>query len=198
MRHHPPSDRSLPSVTGTLLERIRDGDDAAWTTLSERYVPLVYHWCREAGLQEADAADIVQNVFRIVARRLNTFRSEHGGASFTAWLWSIARNELRGHYRQAARRPEAAGGSAATLQIQQAPDWIDDETINAPALHLLLRQAMRLVQSDFEPQTWQAFWRTAVGGEPATEVAAALHMSPTAVRQAKYRVLCRLRQEMES
>ena len=62
---------------------------------------------------------------------------------------------------------------------------------------LLTRKALELIQPEFEDRTWRAFWRMAVDDRPAAEVAVELEMTPHAVRQAKYRVLHRLREEMD-
>jgi RNA polymerase sigma-70 factor (ECF subfamily) len=55
---------------------------------------------------------------------------------------------------------------------------------------------LHLLREEFEPQTWQAFWRTAVDGQPATAVAVELGMSAAAIRKAKSRILHRLRLEL--
>ena len=49
------------------------------------------------------------------------------------------------------------------------------------------------LKADFSDRVWQAFWRTAIDGVSAREVADELKMTPHAVRQAKARVLRRLR-----
>ena len=61
---------------------------------------------------------------------------------------------------------------------------------------VLLRRCCDLVRAEFHNRTWQAFWRTAVEGKPAPEVADELGMSPVAVRVAKSRVLQRLREAL--
>ncbi len=58
------------------------------------------------------------------------------------------------------------------------------------------RRAVELVRAEFEPRTWEAWWKTAVEGRPAADVAAELGMSLAAVYKAKSRVLLRLRQEL--
>ena len=63
------------------------------------------------------------------------------------------------------------------------------------ALDDVLR-AIDLLRPEFSEQTWQAFWRTAVEGQPAVEAAQELGMSPGAVRVAKCRVLHRLRADL--
>ena len=56
--------------------------------------------------------------------------------------------------------------------------------------------ALELVRGEFEPQTWTAFWRCAMDGDAAADIATEMGVSPAAVRKAKSRVLLRLRQEV--
>ena len=58
-------------------------------------------------------------------------------------------------------------------------------------------RVMKLIRAEFEDHTWRAFWRSAVEGHSTAEIAGDLGMSKGAVRQAKYRVLQRLREELE-
>ena len=60
----------------------------------------------------------------------------------------------------------------------------------------LTDRAMEVVKGEFQPATWQAFWRTAIDGTPAAEVGAGLGMSAGAVYVAKSRVIARLREEV--
>src|SRR5262245_12114895 len=88
-----------PGVTSlTLLERVRAADPEAWRRLVELYGPVVQRWCRRAGLQESDTADVMQEVFRSVAVRVSQFRREQARDSFRAWLWTITRNKVRDHF----------------------------------------------------------------------------------------------------
>ena len=61
---------------------------------------------------------------------------------------------------------------------------------------ILSRRAVELVRAEFEKRTWEAWWKTAVEGRPAADVAAEMGMSFAAVYKAKSRVLLRLRQEL--
>jgi RNA polymerase sigma-70 factor (ECF subfamily) len=70
----------------------------------------------------------------------------------------------------------------------------DDEEHSA-VVQVYLR-ALEQVRAQFQAQTWQAFWRTAVDGVSPAEVVGELGMSLAAIRQAKSRVLRRLKQEM--
>ena len=74
------------SVASSLLLRLRADDPAAWRGLLHLYGPLVYRWCRRAGVGPEDARDVGQEVFRTVARKLADFRRDRAGDSFRGWL----------------------------------------------------------------------------------------------------------------
>ena len=58
----------IPLTRASLLVRLRDpGDNAAWGEFIDLYVPLVYGYARKQGLQDADAADLAQEVLSAVA-----------------------------------------------------------------------------------------------------------------------------------
>ena len=58
------------------------------------------------------------------------------------------------------------------------------------------QRALSLVQPQFEERTWKAFWRVMVENETPAEIAAEMGITANAVRQAKSRVLRRLKEEM--
>jgi RNA polymerase sigma-70 factor, ECF subfamily len=192
------------STSTSLLERVRQRDGDAWSRMARLYAPLVYRWARQGGLQASDAADVVQNVFLAVASHIDGFSKDQPSATFRGWLWTIARNQIRLFYRQQRGRPQATGGTDAQIALHDVPEgnvlkWLDDEIEPAgdDARQRLTLRALESVRNDFQAQTWQAFMRLAVDGRPAAEVAAELGMTPAAVRQAKYRILCRLHDELQ-
>ena len=187
-----PSDRP---TSLTLLGRIRDRDEEAWRRLVHLYGPLVDRWCSHRGVRGQDADDIRQEVFQAVATGLDGFRKDRPGDTFRGWLRGITRFKLHDHFRRVQGQPEAQGGTDAHHQFQQiAEQDLPDDT--ADDLGGLYRRALELVRSEFEAQTWDAFWRVAVEGQAPTDVAASLGVTPAAVRKAKSRVLLRLRQEI--
>jgi RNA polymerase sigma-70 factor (ECF subfamily) len=192
-------DSSTTSIS--LLDAARGNDQVAWQQLCDVYTPLAYSWIRKARLQDSDAADLIQNVFRIVAANLNKFHRDRPGDTFRGWLWTITRNELRTWYRARASRPDQAkGGTDVQMRLAEIPDWIVTDTTlqeidpDDTAEQILVRRAAKLIERDFQPNTWQAFWRATVEGESAVEIAKDLGMTAGAVRQAKLRVLVRLRE----
>ena len=188
-----------PSLTSTsLLQRIRLQDPDAWQRLVALYGPLVYGWCRRWGLQQCDAQDIVQEVFRAVAGGIDGFQRDGESATFRGWLWTITRNKASTFFVQRGRRPQVVGGTDLQIRLAEIPEQYPDESLSEEAsveTTGLMQRTLDVVRGDFEERTWRAFLRTAVDGAGAAEVAAELKMTVRAVRQAKYRVLQRLREE---
>ncbi len=199
-----PDLRPGTTTSPSLLLRLRRSEPEAWERLVALYSPLVYAWCHRAGLQDADAADVFQEVFRAVAAHLASFRKERPSDSFRAWVHVIARRKIADFYRSRGRRVEGAGGTTAQallVQIEAPAPGSEVEDV-APAgeeetdARQLLRHALEMIRGQVEERTWQAFWWTVVEERPTSDVARELSMSPGAVRVARFRVLERLRDEV--
>jgi RNA polymerase sigma-70 factor (ECF subfamily) len=182
----------------TLLQGLWSNDQAAWRRLVNLYEPLVTKWCQRGGLTFEDARDLTQEVFRRVAEHIATFRRDQPGQSFRKWLKTITLNLVRNHLRDRAGQPRATGGEEQQLAAAQWEDRLaeDDSTdqLRQERLEVLYR-ALQAVQGDFSTTTWIAFRRTAIDGEAAVDVARELNLTAKAVRQARCRVLSRLRAE---
>jgi RNA polymerase sigma-70 factor, ECF subfamily len=195
-----PDDISLggPGATSLgLLDRARANDAAAWGRLTRLYEPLVDHWCAAAGLQPADAADVRQEVFLAVARRVGEFRRGPDGGSFRGWLRVITRTKVADHWRRLAG-DRGAGGTTALERLRELPADAPPDG-DAPALaeelRVLHRRALDLLEATVEPRTWRAFRGVVVDGRPPADVAAEEGLTVNAVYLAKARVLARLRAE---
>lgn len=183
----------------TLLEKVRSQHPESWDRLVELYGPLVYHWCSRANLATEDASDVFQEVFQAVAAHINRFQKDHEQGSFRGWLRTIASNKIRDHFRKQAKQAVAQGGTDAQMHLQDLPDPLVDvnESEEETVLQQSLRDALEWVRGDFQPGTWQAFWESQIEGRETLEIAEKLNMTPAAVRKAKYRVLRRLREELQ-
>src|SRR5262245_46428727 len=78
------------STSPSLLRRVAQGptDQAACACFVERYAPRIYGWCRQWGLQEADAQDVTQDVLLLLAEKMRTFNYAPAG-SFRGWLRAL-------------------------------------------------------------------------------------------------------------
>jgi RNA polymerase sigma-70 factor (ECF subfamily) len=183
----------------TLLEQVKRGDPYAWERLLKLYRPLVLWWCRGKVRPREDAEDVAQEVFETVFRRIDEFTKQPERGGFRAWLRAIAYHKVGDYWRRVRDRPAAAGGSDAQERLAEVPDALGDDSAADPDPSercILLRSALELVRAEFQPNTWEAAWRTSVDARPAEDVAKALGMTTAAVYIAKSRVLKRLREEM--
>jgi RNA polymerase sigma-70 factor (ECF subfamily) len=182
------------STSSSLILRVQANEPEAWDELVALYAPLVYYWIRRAAIPEAAAVDVGQEVFLAVVQNIGRFDMQRADATFRGWLRVITTNKIRDYLRDRAERAQQAPGPPSTWHSAPA-----EETEEAQAdqhLTTLLPRLLAWLEPQFEPRTWQAFWQTVIADRPATDVAAELGMRPDAVRQAKARILRRLRQEM--
>lgn len=177
----------------SLLQRLRQPSRAeAWSRFVELYTPLLYYWARRMGLASGEAADLVQDVFVVLLKKLPEFTYDPA-RSFRAWLRTVIHNKWRENHRRNSLPIEAA--SAARLAEVADPAAV--ELDEAEYRQHLVRRMLHIMQTDFQPSTWKAFWEVVACDRPPAEVAAELGLSIKAVYLAKARVLRRLRQELD-
>jgi RNA polymerase sigma-70 factor (ECF subfamily) len=188
--------RSGDSTSRSLLVRAGANDQEAWQRLVSLYSPLVGYWCRARGVHPDDLADVSQEIFAAAATGLKNYRHDLPGSTFRGWLRGIASHKLQDYHRRPSARGE--GGSTALVRMQQVP--ADGEgSVHSEGdgeVASLYRRALEQVRSQFEERTWQAFWKVAMEDKTPADVAAELGLSVTSVRQAKSRVLRRLKEEL--
>ena len=186
------------ATRASLLVRIRDPQDRdAWRQFVALYAPLIHGLARGRGLQDADAADLTQEVLRVVADAVPDLRYDPARGSFRGWLYTVVRNKVHDFFTSRAHR-ERGGGDSATQQLldnQAAQDDEADRWEHEYQRHLV-NLAAQQVRDAFAPATWQAFWLVAVEGKGGEEAARLLGMSAGAVYVAKSRVLARLRSQV--
>jgi RNA polymerase sigma-70 factor (ECF subfamily) len=184
----------MPNTTSlTLLERLRTpGDQEAWSRFARLYTPLLYFWCRRVGLQEQDAADLVQDVFVTLVKKLPEFRYDRQ-KSFRNWLRVVTLNKWRERQRRSVLQPADSAERIEDVPVQE-DDWGFEEVEYRKQL---VHSVLPIIEPEFSPLAWQAFREHVVEGHDALAVAASLRISVGTVYAAKCRVLNRLRQELQ-
>lgn len=194
------TDVSVPldegSVSSSVLDRARLGDEAAFRRLSMLYAGLVYHWTRSSGLSPEDTQDICQQVFLTVHKSLGTFRRENPGDSFRAWLRTITRSRISDHFRKKPLDIALGGEDLRIHHLSESSSSIDAGRSNRESA-LIYEQALKLISGEFSSRDCQAFHLVIIDGLTAQEVAQQLGTSVNAVYIAKSRILKRLRDEFK-
>jgi RNA polymerase sigma factor (sigma-70 family) len=173
-----------PATRPSLLIRIRDARDGpAWRQFEELYAPLIHGFARKHGLQDADAADLTQEVLRLVTRAVQDLDYDPRAGSFRGWLFTVVRNQFRKVVGR--RRPHEQGTGDShvqgLLEEQPAPEADQSADWDAEYERRLFSYAADQVRDDFQDTTWQAFLQTALQGKHAKVVAADLGLTVAAV-----------------
>ncbi len=178
----------------TLLVRIRDSNDRrAWNDFFQLYMPLIYSYSIKHGFQDADAADIAQEVMCTVVRSICAFDYDRTKGSFRGWLLAVTRNCIRKRWEQLQRNVGTIG--MTSVMEQQVADPSDDLVSQWEREYELriFHWAAGQVRTEFTEPTWQAFWMTTVEGQSIEAAARCFGISAGAVYIARSRVLARIR-----
>lgn len=183
-----------PLTHPTLLLRLAESrDDASWRQFVDIYAPIVFHFARGRGLQDSDAADVVQEVLVRVAEAFRRRKYDQSRGRFRAWLLTIARHEIADWCEARDRRENAGGGTTVQRQLGELEERQEELGWSKEYGDQLLAWAAEQVRQEVQPVTWSAFWQTAMEEKSGQEVAQALGLSVAAVYLARSRVLRRLR-----
>ena len=189
-----------PLTRASLLVQIRDGaNTAAWHEFVQLYGPIVYGFARKRGLQDADAADLMQDVLRSVNNSIGRLEYDRRRGTFRGWLFTITRNKVLNFLSARRIRPQGSGDTATNKRLETQPgstDGADDWELEYQ--RRLAGMAMEQVKQEFQPSTWQAFILTAVDGVPTAEASRQTGLSAGAVYVAKSRVLARLKNAVDA
>ena len=119
---------NAPATRLSLLVRLRNArDDGAWSQFVEIYAPLAYGFARRHGLQDADAANLTQDVLQAVSGGIRRLDYDPRRGTFRGWLFTVVRNKLRNFLAAQDRPGRGAGDSDAQQRLQDLPAREEDE-----------------------------------------------------------------------
>jgi RNA polymerase sigma factor (sigma-70 family) len=190
----------IPPTRASLLLRLRDPrDEVAWKEFVDLYAPLIYSYARKQGLQDADAVDLSQDVISAVAGSVGKLDYDPARGSFRNWLFTILCRRLSNWRRAQGSRPRGSGDTATQLLLEQYPaPQAEEAEWETEWQRRVFIWACEQIHPSVTEATWQAFWRTAVDGQPGKRVAADLGLSVAAVYLARSRVVARLKELVRS
>jgi RNA polymerase sigma-70 factor (ECF subfamily) len=178
-----------------LLLRLREPHDVeAWQTFVDIYGPLIYRWCRGRDLQDADAAEVTQEVLLQVCRSIHKFeyRPEHG--RFRDWLGTVTQNKIRRFFRKRAGEVPVWNNTDLGNVLERMASAEQDAEWTEQFNEHILATALARIRPHFEEQTWRAFELTWLENCPAAQVAQELGQRTDWVYLSKWRVLKRLQE----
>lgn len=172
-----------------LLEGVRQGDADALEALLRRHQDRIFRFGMRMCRDREDARDVVQETMLAVARAAERFR---GDASFSSWLFTIARNACAKHRRRSAGQPESLEPLDAAAPVP-APAGGPEREVERHRLERAIEDAI----AELEPKYREVLLLRDVEGLPAKEVAEATGLSIAAVKSRLHRARLDLRQRLQ-
>ena len=180
----------------SLLSRLRDHEDTqSWQTFFDLYWRLLYNVARRAGLDDADAQDVVQDTVMAIAREIPQFHYDPERGSFKQWLFRILRRRVADHFRKVYRQPARSGMSPEMLEESDDAEAIllqDGRTLSdawdQEWERAVMDAAIAQVRAQANPKQFQVFDYCVLKEWPVAKVAATLGMNAAQVYLARHRV----------
>jgi RNA polymerase sigma-70 factor (ECF subfamily) len=179
------------------MERLMAGQDAALNDLMERHATPLFHFlCRMTG-NEDDANDLAQETFVRVFKSCKSFRTEQ---KFSAWLFTIAANLARNHFRWRARHPNLSLEAENPETEQSLGSTLPASTPTPKDAAMTgeraqaVRDAVRNLPEEMREAVVLCEWEE----RGVAEAAAILETTPKAVESRLYRARQILRERLKS
>lgn len=190
---------AAPLTRPSLLLRLRNADDAtAWSEFVRLYTPLIFGHCLRHGVQDADAADVAQEVMRVAAQAMPEFQYDANRGKFRGWLLQTTRNRLHKFFDRQQRTAQPASETTIERMLDQQPSADEQVRWEEDYRQRLFAWAAEKARPEFQLATWDAFWLTTVDSVSVKEIAGQLGISVGAVYIARSRVIARLRELIET
>ncbi|MEM7313885.1 MAG: sigma-70 family RNA polymerase sigma factor [Planctomycetota bacterium] len=186
-----------PDTRVSLIIRLPDAADVeAWRDFAESYEPFVYRFARRRGLQDADAREVVQEVFLGVARAIRRWEPDTKRARFRTWLFRIAKNQLLNKLSSRRKEMVLDTGAWERVEADAASDGAFSAEEEAEYQQAVFSWAATRIEKQVKAKTWSAFWMTSVEGKSVDDVASQLGVSAGQIYVARSRVIRKLREEI--
>jgi RNA polymerase sigma-70 factor (ECF subfamily) len=206
---------SIPTRQSLLLRLKKWDDTAGWREFFEKYWELIYKVARKAGLNDAEAQDVVQETVVVVARRIEEFDPDPRRGSFKSWLLGQARWRIGDQFRARKRHARLASGLTALAGEEllvggDANENALSERVVDPAGDRLeklwndeweqhvLRTAVERVKAQVSVKQFQMFELHVQQGLSVGDTAKAVGTTRAAVYMAKSRVGRLLKHEVKT
>jgi len=179
------------------MKRLCDGHEVALNDLMERHAVTVFHFlCRMVG-NEDDANDLAQETFVRVFKSCKSFRQNE---KFSTWLFTIAANLARNHFRWRTRHPNLSL-DAENAETEQSIGSTLPTNSPAPSEAALAGEravAVRVAVKNLPEDLREAIVLCEWEDRSVAEAATILETTPKAVESRLYRARGILRERLKS
>lgn len=185
----------------TLLSRLRDWDDReSWQEFFDTYWKLIYTTATKAGLADAEAQDVVQEVLVGASRSMPKFKYDPSVGSFKGWLVCITKRKIANQFRKRppwdCRKTEQGADPIAPEELPAPDEDLIDRLFEHEWKRSLVEAAMKRVKAKVKLRHFQIFDLYVIQQLTVAEVCSLLKVSAPQVYLARHRVAKRLKEEV--
>jgi len=187
----------------SLLRRLKSWDDQeSWADFFNTYWRLIYSAALKAGLNEAQAQDVVQDTIIVVAKKMKDFTYDRAIDSFKGWLLYLTRKRIALEYRRKELARVTFGSSESTDWTLEANDLPDPAGFDLQSVweqeweRNLWEAAITRVKKEVNAKQFQMFDLYTIKEKSAQEVARQLNVPVAQVYLAKHRISSLLKKEL--
>jgi len=151
----------------SLVQLLQKGNVEAFDLLFEAYSSRLFGFALKYFKNEADAEELVQEVFVKVWENRQMLKSE---LSFKSYLFTIALNQIRKHFNK------KATSLRYLKSLQNEPEFTENQSINDDNYESALIQ-INLIIEQMPPRRREIFMKSKMEGKSSKEIAAELNIS---------------------
>jgi RNA polymerase sigma-70 factor (ECF subfamily) len=173
----------MPNDEASLIRRAKKGDPAAFAEIYDRYQPAIYRYIFYRVSDSTTAEDLTGEVFVRVVEKIDRFA--YRGRPLLSWLYTIARNLVVDHHRQ------------ASVLVEDEQVAVDATDIEETLEHTLTQQRLAAAVSHLTEDQRRVILLKFIEGVDNRTVARMLGKSVGAVKSLQHRGLAALRRVLE-
>lgn len=191
----------MDTTSLTLLQKLQNvaPDSIAWKDAYDRYRPFVAFWIVKFGAPPQEVPQLVNDCMSKLFEIIQGFDRQRLG-SFRTYLRVVAHNRVRDYRNEKRRHAHSGWGDEQERKLNEHADPRNEHSRQSDIelKDLVLTELLTRAKPDFDERTWAIFLRITRNGEKAVDVAKDLGVAQSTVREAKHRVLKRLREEAKT
>ena len=196
-------DDTLPTRL-TLLSRLKDRDDQdSWKDFFDTYWKLLFNTALKAGLDDAEAQEVVQDTVICVCKEMADFAHNSRKGSFKKWLLTLTRHRIIDQLRKRKpvfRPPERPRDETRqTATLDRIPDPVPslDRIWDEEWRQNLMETALERVKRQVDPKHYQIFDLYVLRQWRISKISKALQVSPARIYLAKHRVAALVKKQIK-
>ncbi len=172
------------------IARAKQGDREATVRLFGEHLATVQRFAMRMCRDEEKARDVAQESLLTALKSLQDYRGE---ASFSTWLFTIARSHCGRLRRRADREPIGEGADAGLARLTSS-----EPTADAQVSHGEISDALERGLGALDPSEREVILLRDVEGITASEAARILQISVPALKSRLHRARCALRENVRA